>query len=110
MSAGVQTTVPLALGLLLDAAPAPASAGVSTTFPLALGLLLESGGGGGAATISAATADPTGGTTADIGCTTDTASGALWALVRIGGSPAADTAIEAGGQSAAVSTTTPSIA
>lgn len=63
-----------------------------------------------AATIHTATADPTGGTTADIGCTTDTASGDLFALVRIGGSPAADTAIEAGGQSAAVSTTTPSIA
>ena len=71
---------------------------------------LSGKGASAAATISAATADPTGGTTADIGCTTDTASGDLWALVRIGGSPAADTAIEAGGQSAAVSTTTPSIA
>ena len=71
---------------------------------------LSGKGASTAATISAATASPTGGTTADIGCTTDTASGALWALVRIGGSPAADTAIEAGGQSAAVSTTTPSIA
>ena len=67
-------------------------------------------GRSGAATISAAYGTPTGGTTATVGCTTDTASGALWALVRIGGSPAADTAIEAGGQSAAVSTTTPSIA
>ncbi|HQY95298.1 hypothetical protein [Caldilinea sp.] len=71
---------------------------------------LSGKGASTAATISAATADPTGGTTADIGCTTDTASGALWALVRIGGSPAADSAIEAGGQTAAVSTTTPSIA
>ncbi len=74
---------------------------------ITLGLDMASSG---AATISAATADPTGGITADIGCTTDTASGDLFALVRIGGSPAADTAIEAGGQTAAVSTTTPSIA
>ncbi|MBP6638206.1 MAG: hypothetical protein KA179_11005 [Sulfuritalea sp.] len=109
MSAGVQTTVPLALGLLLEGAAPAANAGVSTTFPLALGLLLEAGGSG-AATISAAYGTPTGGVTATVGCTTDTSSGTLWALVRIGGSPAADTAIEAGGQSAAVSTTTPSIA
>ncbi len=71
---------------------------------------LSGKGASAAATISAAYGTPTGGTTATVGCTTDTASGTLWALVRIGGSPAADTAIEAGGQTAAVSTTTPSIA
>lgn len=46
MSAGVQTTAPLALGLLLDGAAPAANAGVSTTLPLALGLLLESAAGG----------------------------------------------------------------
>lgn len=63
---------------------------------------------GGAAVLSTPTASATGGTTALVGCTTTIASGTLFALARVGGSPAVNTAIEAGGQSVAVSSTTPS--
>lgn len=64
--------------------------------------------GGAAPVLSAPSASPTGSTTVLVGATTDTASGTLYVLARIGGSPALAAAIEAGGQSAAVSSTGPS--
>jgi hypothetical protein len=61
----------------------------------------------GTPVIGAPSASPTGSTTVAVGCTTDTASGTLFVLARIGGSPALAAAIEAGGQSVAVSSTSP---
>lgn len=64
--------------------------------------------GGGAAVISLPTATSPGTTTVTAGATTDTASGTLYQLARIGGAAASAATIIASGQSMAVSTTTPS--
>lgn len=59
------------------------------------------------ATLSSPTNTP-GSTTALVGCTTNTTSGTLYALARVGGSAASAATIVATGQTATVSTTTPS--
>lgn len=72
------------------------------------GTVWQQDAGGGAAFINSPLGTATSGTTATAGVTTDTASGTLYGLARIGGSAAIGSAIKASGQSVAVSTTTPS--
>lgn len=77
------------------------------------------GKSGGAATISAAYGTPTGGTTATVGCTTDTASGTLYAVATTSATQPSIAQIKAGqdhtgsaapwGGSGAVSSISPSL-
>lgn len=74
------------------------------------GMRMASWAGGDLATapvISSPTATP-GSTTASVGVTTDTASGTLYALARVGGSAASAATIKATGQTVSVSSTSPS--
>ncbi len=80
---------------------------------------LSGKGASAAATISAAYGTPTGGTTATVGCTTDTASGTLYAVVTTSATQPSIAQIKAGqdhtgsaapwGGSGAVSSTSPSL-
>ena len=80
MAADLQIAAPLALSFMGGASPVTAAPTFSTTAPLALGFMAGATPSGAGATLSAPTATATSGTTVTVGCTTDTASGTLYAL------------------------------